>query len=264
MADRGEVSHSRTQVFISLVAGFILGMAIFHLMPQGYHNISGPDPFEKTIQMVALGIVTMVCLLVASHYHVHDVTPPAGQDGVSAGEHDHHVGHVALPSVLAMSIGLGLHIVYEGLGIGASIVEGTDVHSQILPGLAVFIAVLLHKPLDTYSIVGLMRVAGFAGRQRMQANLFFSLLCPVSMTVVFLGLNALAGNEAVIGYILAFTSGVFLCIALTDLLPELSFHSGERMKLVAALCIGFGLAFGLYLFESVVPGFGGGSAHGHG
>lgn len=264
MADRGEVSHTRTQIFISLVAGFILGMAIFHLMPQGYHNISGPDAFEKTIQMVALGIVLMVCLLVASHYHVHDVGQTSGEVDDSTRENHAQLGHVALPSVLAMSLGLGLHIVYEGLGIGASVVEGTDVRSQLLPGLAVFLAVLLHKPLDTYSIVGLMRVTGFARRQRIQANLFFSLLGPVSMIVVFLGLNALSGNETIVGYVLAFTSGVFLCIALTDLLPELSFHSGERVKLLAALCIGFGLAFGLYLFEAIDPSFVGGSAHGHG
>ena len=245
-------------MFISLVAGFILGMAIFHLMPQGYYNIPGPDAFERTLQMMALGIVLMVCLLVASHYHVHEV-------GASTEGHDQSArGHeVALPSVLAMSIGLGLHTAFEGLGIGASVAEGGGIRSQILPGLAVFLAVLLHKPLDTYSIVGLMRVAGFDRRRRVEANLFFSLLCPVSMIVVFAGLSALTPNETVIGYILAFTSGVFLCVALTDLLPELSFRSGERVKLLAALTVGFGLAIGLYLIEAVSPGLMGGSTHGH-
>ncbi len=40
---------------------------------------------------------------------------------------------------------------------------------------------------------------------------------------------------------LAFSAGTFLCIALSDLLPELQFHSHDRLKLSIALLAGFAL-----------------------
>ena len=40
---------------------------------------------------------------------------------------------------------------------------------------------------------------------------------------------------------LAFSAGTFLCIALSDLLPELQFHSHDRLKLSVALLTGFAL-----------------------
>jgi zinc and cadmium transporter len=46
------------------------------------------------------------------------------------------------------------------------------------------------------------------------------------------GLNAAA---------LAFSAGTFLCIALSDLLPELQFHEHDRLKLSLALLGGFAL-----------------------
>ena len=40
---------------------------------------------------------------------------------------------------------------------------------------------------------------------------------------------------------LAFSAGTFLCIALSDLLPELQFHSHDRFQLSVALLAGFAL-----------------------
>ncbi|MHC5543735.1 ZIP family metal transporter, partial [Singulisphaera rosea] len=38
---------------------------------------------------------------------------------------------------------------------------------------------------------------------------------------------------------LAFSAGTFLCIALSDLLPELQFHAHDRLTLSASLLAGF-------------------------
>ena len=60
-----------------------------------------------------------------------------------------------------------------------------------------------------------------------------------------------------VGYALAFAAGAFLCIALSDLLPEIHFHSHDRGKLIASLLVGIGLAYALYCVESS-------ALHGHG
>ena len=55
---------------------------------------------------------------------------------------------------------------------------------------------------------------------------------------------------ATVGYVLAFAAGAFLCIALSDLLPEIHFHSHDRGKLIVALLVGISLAYALYYIES--------------
>ena len=71
-------------------------------------------------------------------------------------------------------------------------------------------------------------------------------LLPASGAWELLGLD----DGSVIGYVLAFAAGAFLCIALSDLLPEIHFHSHDRGKLIAALLVGIGLAYALYFVES--------------
>ena len=50
---------------------------------------------------------------------------------------------------------------------------------------------------------------------------------------------------------LAFSAGTFLCIALSDLLPELQFHQHDRVKLSAALLAGIALAWGAARVEKL-------------
>ena len=50
---------------------------------------------------------------------------------------------------------------------------------------------------------------------------------------------------------LALRMGSFLCIACTDLLPELQFHSHDRLKLSLALLAGIGIAVVIAQFGHV-------------
>ena len=58
------------------------------------------------------------------------------------------------------------------------------------------------------------------------------------------------GQSLLIGCALAFSAGLFLCIALSDLLPEVAFHSHDRGKLSAALLLGVAVAIGVELLHS--------------
>jgi zinc and cadmium transporter len=49
---------------------------------------------------------------------------------------------------------------------------------------------------------------------------------------------------------LAFSGGVFLCIACSDLLPEVQFHRHDRLKLTAAFVGGIALAWGMGQLEA--------------
>lgn len=238
----GTMTHTRTQTVMSLVAGFILGIAMYHLLPHSVERISGPDRVEKAVGWMVFGMVLMIFLLRIFHFHQHDFSSEASD---LYDRRDH--GGVHSGSLLGIALGLGVHTAIEGSALGISLHNDGD---GALAGLGVFLAILLHKPLEAYSIIGMMQSAGHSQRARTAANVGFALLCPVVALASFWGVGLLGPEEgAKVGYALAFTAGAFLCIALSDLLPEIHFHSHDRGKLIASLLVGIGLAYALHYFE---------------
>ena len=74
-------------------------------------------------------------------------------------------------------------------------------------------------------------------------NLGFALMIPAGVLLFGLGVGRL-GPEASASWTsaaLAFSAGTFLCVALSDLLPELQFHEHDRLKLSLALLLGVAL-----------------------
>lgn len=244
------MTHTRIQTVMSFVAGFILGIALYHLLPHGLVWIPGPGAVEKAMGLMMFGIILMVLLLRIFHFHQHDFSDEAGDF-----LHEHAHKHTSPESrLLGIALGLGLHTVTEGLALGTSIRVG-ELHDGEagLAGLGVFLAILLHKPLDAFSIIGLLQAAGYSLRVRIAANIGFALLCPMVALLTFWGIGFLGHwEEEVIGYVLVFAAGAFLCISLSDLLPEIHFHSHDRVKLTVSLLVGIALAYGLYFIESGV------------
>jgi len=97
----------------------------------------------------------------------------------------------------------------------------------------------------------LMTAGGSSRFSRQLLNALFSLATPLGVALFYLGANHLAGSNVVfLGCALAFCAGTFLCIASSDLLPELQFHSHDRLKLSVALLVGIGIAVLIRVIES--------------
>ena len=242
------MTHTRIQMVMSFVAGFILGVALYHLLPHGLVLIPGPGAVEKAVGLMMFGIILMVLLLRIFHFHQHEF-------GDEAGDFSHeHIHEHANPEsrLIGVGLGLGLHTVTEGIALGTSIRVG-EIHGGEagLAGLGVFLAILLHKPLDAFSIIGLLQAAGHSLRTRIAVNIGFAMLCPVVALLTFWGIGLLGHwEEEVVGYVLVLAAGAFLCISLSDLLPEIHFHSHDRVKLTVCFLLGIVLAYGLYFIES--------------
>ena len=120
----------------------------------------------------------------------------------------------------------------------------------MLLGVGTFLAIALHKPLDALTITVLMKKGGWSRAATQLVNGSFALMCPLGALLFWLGIQETSGDkDLVIGAALAFSAGVFLCISLGDLLPELQFHSHDRLKLSAALLLGVALAYGIGFLE---------------
>ena len=253
----GALTHTRTQVIMSLVAGFILGIALFHLLPHGMELMPRPENIEHGMLWTALGIIFMVALQRIFRFHQHDFSSEAQalQD-----RQTHAPAAIGASSVAGIAFGLAIHTITEGVALGASVQE--SVHTTAigaLPGLGVFLAILLHKPLDAYSILSVMRSAGYRRRTRNIVNFAFALLCPVvALGTFWLGTQlAPTGGGELAGYVLCFAAGAFLCVALSDVLPEIHFHTHDRFKLIIVFLVGIGLAYALHFVEA-------GAVHDHG
>lgn len=160
-------------------------------------------------------------------------------------------GHAHQLSWVGIAAGLSLHTLIDGIALAAS-VQAESAHRTVfsLFGLGTFLAVMLHKPLDAVSITSLMAASGWSRRARNIINGTFALMCPLGALVFLLGISQLEGiRQQFVGAALAFSAGVFICISLSDLLPEMEFHAHNRLRLTLALAGGIVLAWAITLLE---------------
>jgi zinc and cadmium transporter len=96
-----------------------------------------------------------------------------------------------------------------------------------------------------------MTASGSSRFSRHLLNALFSLVSPAGAILFYLGASRFAdSNGVLLGCALAFCTGTFLCIASSDLLPELQFHSHDRFKLSVALLAGLSVAVLIKHFEA--------------
>lgn len=250
------LTHARLQVAVSFVAGLMLAMALLHFIPHAFFQVESVD---RVARWALGGFLVMFFLQRFFNYHHHDVEE--APTGAGCG-HAHHAGEphghgegakapggspVAWVGTL---IGLGLHSLLDGIALGAAV--AADTHGEgLIFGLGAFLAIVLHKPFDAMAISTLMTSGGSSRTARHVLNGVFALSTPLGMLLFYLGASQLGESQgAAIGCALAFSAGTFLCIAASDLLPELQFHSHDRVKLSLALAAGIGVAILIGKFET--------------
>lgn len=239
LPSRLRLTHARMQVVVSFVAGLMLGVAIFHMLP---HANAFTATLDQAVGWMMAGLLIMFFLIRAFHFHSHD--HPPSPDGLRrASDHDH--AHASQLSWIGIAVGLTIHTVIDGVALGAAVLAESE-EELMVAGVGTFLAVLLHKPLDAFSITSLMKAGGSTTKKQLLVNLAFALMCPLGALLFFYGVGE---PGRAVGCALAFSAGVFLCISLGDLLPEVQFHSHDRLKLSLALLLGVALAYGIGYLE---------------
>lgn len=253
------LTHTRMETLISFVGGLMLGIGVFHLLP---HAIAEMGSTDRAVWWMMAGVITLFFLLRTFHFHQHgSVELDEDEETDQAHDHDcdHHHAHAHVHSHthshklswVGIALGLGLHTLIDGLALGASIIAEQQ-HEVFLSlfGVGTFLAITLHKPLDAVSITSLMAAGGWSSGWRNAVNIGFAMMCPLGALLFFLGVQQFSENQSVIiGCALAFSAGVFICISLGDLLPEMEFHSHNRFRLSFVLLLGIALAYGIGFIE---------------
>jgi zinc and cadmium transporter len=281
------LTHRGMQFAVSFVAGVMLGVAVLHMLPHAIVDAvaakaaiqtaeAGMQPAGSTsaldidvvvrcMMAVLAGMLTMFFIERFFSFHHHDVPAQDEHDHAAhdhAREHHHH-DHTHDLSWSGAALGLALHSVLNGVALAAAVGHGSD--GSQLAGLGTFLVIFLHKPFDAMTIGMLMAHGGWSLAWRHTVNALFSLAIPLGVLLFYFGLMSEAGDpngalrQQWIAYALAFSAGTFLCISLSDLLPELQFHHHDRVKLSAALLLGLLVAWAAGRMEAAAH-----NAHVHG
>jgi ZIP family zinc transporter/zinc and cadmium transporter len=187
--------------FIALGSGFMLATVFLEMFPQSV-ALTKAAPM-----LVLLGyiIVHIFEHTFASHLHF--------------GEEIHH-DELTNPVVgFSALVGMLVHTFFDGVAIGAGFMVSNGA------GVLIFMAVLLHKIPDGFTISSIAITSGRSSRSAMAA----ASLLGLSTLVGVLAVHLIGGSVA---YALPISTGSTLYVAATDLMPEVNREKGVKMAFV--------------------------------
>ena len=260
------LTHRRLQFGLALVAGVMLGVGLLHMLGHAAEMAmeaaeEGTDgPSIHAVMIAALcGFLLMFLLerFFCFHHHEteddhghtcghsHDSSEKCAEDAPS---HSHTFGWTGA------LVGMTVHTLIAGFALGAAVGAGVErvgasPQTAGLLGIGVFLGILLHKPFDSFTVVALMRREGKSAFAMHLVNALFALVVPLGVLLFVWSSEEIDAAATYTALALAFSAGTFICIASSDLLPELQFHSHDRFGITAAFILGLVIAWGSGLFE---------------
>jgi zinc and cadmium transporter len=217
------VSHDTLHLILSLAAGFFLGAVFLDLLPAALHE-AGRSGSAQVGLWVLIGFLLI--------YLVEKVVAPRAVGKVSDG---HSV--VALTAL----VGLSAHSLAEG---GALVAAGMTEHAS-----GIYLSILLHKTIAALALGSLFCLSGFKVKRSITYVLFFSLMTPLGAFVTAGGLPGLEPAQEVVSNpaLIAFSAGVFLYVAILDILPEVMHAKASIGLKILLVCVGAGVMWAVNL-----------------
>jgi ZIP family zinc transporter/zinc and cadmium transporter len=179
-------------------AGFMLAAAFVRMLPE-----STKVPHAFLFVLSGYFGVHLFEHTVAPHFHFGEETHPDALLKPS-------VGYLAL-------FGLGMHTLFDGVAIAA----GFMIDAAL--GAVLFVAVLLHKVPEGFTIGSIMLAAGHSRAKALGAASLLGVL-----TMLGAALTSLLAEHHM-AYALALSAGVTIYVAASDLIPEVNREGGPAL-----------------------------------
>jgi zinc transporter ZupT len=142
---------------------------------------------------------------VAPHFHFGEETHP--EEMLRRG--------VATTAVVALSV----HSFFDGVAIASGLL------TSLRLGFLLFIAILLHKVPEGFTVASIMLSSGRGTRAAWRATLLIA-------AATFAGIISVTLFKPAVIYTLPFSAGVTLYVAASDLIPEVNHEGGARTSLL--------------------------------
>ncbi len=205
------------RALVALGAGFMLAAVFLDVVPEVLALWPGRAAAAMGWLLAGYLLIQLVEHTIAPHFHFGEET-----------HHEEMLQHgVALTAVTA----LGIHAFLDGVAIAS----GLLVNFQL--GLVLFLAVLLHKVPEGFTVASIMVSAGREKRAAFLATLAIA-------AATFAGIVLVSLLRPAVALTLPISAGVTLYVAATDLLPEVNREGGWRNSLM--FFVGVALFWGVH------------------
>ena len=202
-------SHSfgqrRLKYLVALGAGFILAAVFLELIPEIFRQWQNDQIIPMGWLLAGYLTLQLAEHTLAPHFHygeeVH--TAEITRQGV------------ATTAVIAFSI----HTFFDGVAIASGLLTNFRI------GFVLFIAILLHKVPEGFTVASIMLTSGRGSRAAWRASVLIAGTTLVGILSVFL-------IQPAIRYALPFSAGVTLYVAASDLIPEVNHEGGAKISLL--------------------------------
>lgn len=222
---------------VALGAGFMLAAIFIEIVPETV-GIWGAGLDGTAKSQAVVGAMTLLLagyLLIqlfehtlAPHFHFGAETHPES---------------FMKPSAAYTAVGgLWIHTFFDGVSIASAFLVSFKV------GFLVFIAILLHKMPEGFTVASIMLASGRSTRKALIATAAIGAATLAGVVAVVI-LSTRMNNA--VGYALPFSAGVTLYVAASDLIPEVN-HKEEKNPIVSIVVFG-GVAL-FYLLHRLVEG----------
>jgi zinc and cadmium transporter len=176
--------------FVAVGGGFMLAAAVLQMMPVS----AGMTPLAPLLVLAGYLLIHLVEHTVVRHFHFGEETHPE---------------HVDVGVGVSALVGLSIHSFFDGISIASGFVISPRL------GVLLFLAIVLHKAPEGFTIASIMLAGGYS---RATAQLSSVAVGAAGI----LGAIAMYPLHAFVGEGLAFSAGVTLYVAASDLIPEVN------------------------------------------
>ena len=222
---------------VALGAGFMLAAIFIEILPESVNiwidTASAGSRSQAVVEAMTLLLagyllIQLVEHTLAPHFHFGAETHPES---------------LMRPSAAYTAVGgLFIHTFFDGVSIASAFLVNAKV------GLLVFIAILLHKMPEGFTVASIMLASGRSTQKALLATAAIG-AATLAGVVSVAALDARTADA--VGYALPFSAGVTLYVAASDLIPEVN-HKEERNPRVS-IVVFLGVAL-FYLLHRVIEG----------
>jgi zinc transporter ZupT len=222
---------------VALGAGFMLAAIFIEILPETIgiwtQNSDGNAASRSVVGAMTLLLAGYLLIqlfehTIAPHFHFGAETHPES---------------FMRPSAAYTAVGgLWIHTFFDGVSIASAFLVNFKV------GLLVFIAILLHKMPEGFTVASIMLASGRSTRKALLATAAIG----AATLAGVIGVALLDSRmKSAVGYALPFSAGVTLYVAASDLIPEVN-HKEERNPTVS-IVVFVGVAL-FYLLHKLIEG----------
>src|SRR6266480_4192145 len=222
---------------VALGAGFMLAAIFLEIVPESFNlwtqGLEGKAAAEAVVgaMTLLLGGYLLIQLFehtIAPHFHF--------------GEETHPESFMKPSAAYAAVGGLWIHTFFDGVSIAAAFLVSFKV------GLLVFIAILLHKMPEGFTVASIMLASGRSTGKALVATLAIGAATLAGVVGIALIQERVS---SVVAYALPFSAGVTLYVAASDLIPEVN-QKEERNPMVSVVVFA-GVAL-FYFLHKLIEG----------